>query len=83
MAWSVARMVDPILGIHGLLVHFFFSSCINSQKHEPQKRLDHFDVRKVRETQKYIKQGFLLCRIKYQINGEFVEHPQNQCKTRW
>jgi hypothetical protein len=40
-----------------------------------------FDIWKVPETKKYTKQGFLLCRVKYQINGDFVENPQNQCKT--
>jgi hypothetical protein len=44
------------------------------------KKLGPFDIRKVPETQKYTKQGFLLCRVKYQINGDFVENPQNQCK---
>jgi hypothetical protein len=29
----------------------------------------------------YTKQGFLLCRVKYHINGDFVENPQNECKT--
>jgi hypothetical protein len=52
------------------------AACI-PEKIDPKKRLDPFDVRKVPETQKYTKKGFLLHRIKYQINGDFVENLQN------
>jgi hypothetical protein len=41
----------PILSLRGLLVHFFFSSCLNSRKNDPWKRLGPFNVRKVSETQ--------------------------------
>jgi hypothetical protein len=71
-----AHVFPSLLVLVAFLIEFFFSRSSISRKNNAAKRLGPFDIRKVPETKKNTQNRVFLYKVKYQINGDFVENPQ-------